>query len=114
MSNIPDSAVSAAFTPVQRTTSEALRARKVQSLKDSHHAEEVDELDDTAVNSVRDQQQRGGGRQSGRDQQEEAAQGEHVEIQALKEAPLTFTPVTPIPGRKGPPAPPRPQLDISA
>ena len=60
MSNIPSNAVAAAFLPVQRATHEPLRARQVQTQKNFHHAEEVDELDDTAVNSVADENQNRG------------------------------------------------------
>lgn len=52
MSLIPSTAVGAALTPAQRSTNELIRARKVQSAKDYHHSEEVEELDDTAVNSI--------------------------------------------------------------
>ena len=56
MSNIPSTAISNALMPVQLAAQESQRARKVQSDKNRHHSEEVEELDDTAVNSVNDQQ----------------------------------------------------------
>ena len=55
MSNIPSSAISNALTPVVRETNEAIRARNIQSQKNAHHSEDVNELDETAVNSVGDQ-----------------------------------------------------------
>jgi hypothetical protein len=103
MSNIPFSAIGAAFTPVQRSTNDILRARKVQSDKDSHHTEDVEELDDTAVNSVNDRQQ-GGRRQKNQDSRKEGEPEEKVDIAALNEAPR--------PERKSGKS--RPQLDISA
>lgn len=104
MSNIPFSAIGAAFSPVQRATNDLLRARRVQSEKDSHHTEDVEELDDTAVNSINDRQQ-GRGRQKNADSRGEGEPEEKVEIAAL-EAPL----------QKSAPKPTRParQLDISA
>src|SRR4051812_7043580 len=67
VSNIPSTAISAALTPIQREANHVLRARGVQLQKNQHHSEEVNELDDTAVNSVHDQQERqgGGGEQNG-------------------------------------------------
>jgi len=104
MSNIPFSAIGAAFTPVQRSTNDLIRARKVQSDKDSHHTEDVEEIDDTAVNSVNDQQQ-GGRHQKNPDGRKEGEPEEKVEIAALSES-------LPPPSRK--PAKSRSQLDISA
>src|SRR5512147_1151777 len=84
MSLIPSTAIGAAFTPVQRSTNDLIRARKVQSDKDYHHNEEVEELDDTAVNSVDDNQQ--GGQRRQRDGQPDAKKRheERVEIASLK------------------------------
>lgn len=86
VSNIPDGAISAAFLPVQRATNEQIRARQVQTQKNNHHTEDVEELDDTAVNSVHDQNQKQGreGKGGGKKKREE---GEHVEIEALKSQP---------------------------
>src|SRR4051812_18760762 len=85
MTLIPSSAITAAHLTVQRATNEQIRAQKVQSDKNSHHTEEVEELDDTAVNSVDDN------RQGRRDSKEEDASGEQdeerVEIESLKAAP---------------------------
>ena len=86
MSNIPFNAIGAAFTPVQRSTNDLLRARKVQSDKDSHHTEDVEELDDTAVNSVNDRQQ-GGRRQKNPDARKEGESEEKVDIATLSEPP---------------------------
>jgi hypothetical protein len=107
MSNIPTSAIGAALTPVQRSNNELLRARRVQLEKDSHHTEDVEELDETAVNAVNDQQQNGGG---GRQKEQERRRGEEerVEIAALTEQPAKAT------GRSGRARPTPPQLDISA
>jgi pyruvate-formate lyase len=105
MTNIPFIAIGAALTPVQRATNDSLRARKVQLAKDSHHTEDVEELDDTAVNSVNDQQEHGDGGGRQRDTLREREE-EKVEIQALGDLPKAAEQA----GR--PPA--RPQLDISA
>jgi hypothetical protein len=86
MSNIPFAAIGAAFTPVQRSTNDLLRARKVQSDKDSHHTEDVEELDVTAVNSVNDRQQ-GGRRQKNPEARQGEESEEKVEIAALHETP---------------------------
>ena len=104
MSNIPFAAIGAALTPVQRSTNDLLRARKVQSDKDSHHTEEVEELDDTAVNSVNERQQ-GGRRQRNPKARKEGESEEKVEIAALSESPPK---ATMRPGKA------RTQLDISA
>lgn len=104
MSMIPTGALGDALAPVQRSTHESLRARQVQLRKNSHHNQDVEELDDTAVNSVRDQNQRQG-RQSGGDQNAPRQTAERVEIEALD-------PSTPQPAPEQPPAPSH--LDISA
>ena len=101
MSNIPSTAIHAAFTPIQRASNELIRARKVQAEKASHRTEDVEELDDTAVSSV-DERKQGQGRQKDRGKRKE---GEKVEIAALTEAGLTAG--TKLSGRV-------PQLDISA
>jgi hypothetical protein len=81
MSIIPSSAVAAAFIPAQQATSELIRARNVQIQKDNHHHEEVDELDDTAVNSVNGQKQNKEKREGkGRKRPE----GERVDIESLE------------------------------
>ncbi|HVT79414.1 MAG TPA: hypothetical protein VHM90_02055 [Phycisphaerae bacterium] len=82
MSNIPNSAVSAALTPAQRAGNEIIRARKVQSQKNFHHQEEVEELDDTAVSSVTDEQE---ARERRERRGRRRAAGEQVEIESLKE-----------------------------
>ena len=81
LSNIPSSAIHAAFTPVQRASNELIRARKVQADKASHHTDDVEELDDTAVNSVNERKQ-GGGNQGDRGKRKEEPE-EKVEIANL-------------------------------
>ena len=106
MSMIPPNALSAAFTPVQRATNDLIDARKIQSQKDFHHTEEVEELDDTAVDSVSEERQEQGHqknpekRKRRRDEPEEK-----VEIAALSDAPVK----APRKAGKG-----VPRLDISA
>lgn len=85
MSLIPSTAVGAALTPAQRSSNELIRARKVQSAKDHHHSEEVEELDDTAVSSIDGNAEENEGRQaekkrSGRTKPDE----ERVDIESLK------------------------------
>jgi hypothetical protein len=86
MSLIPSTAIGAALVPVQRSTNEQMRARKVQSDKDYHHHQEVEELDDTAVNSVDDNTE--GGEKRRRDEEPARAKRdeERVEIASLKGA----------------------------
>jgi hypothetical protein len=84
MSNIPSTAIHAAFTPIQRATNDLLRARKVQADKQSHHAEDVEEIDDTAVSSVEERRE---GRQQGEKQKRPEDMEEKVEIAALTESP---------------------------
>ena len=85
MSLIPSTAVGAALIPAQRSTNELIRARKVQSAKDYHHNEEVEELDDTAVSSIDGNAEENEGRErekkrSGRAKPDE----ERVDIESLK------------------------------
>src|SRR5262249_37306146 len=98
-------ALGAALSPVTRSTNEQLRARRLQSDKNSHHSEDVEEIDDT-VNGVRDHsQERGGGRGGGGGQTRQGEEyGEKVEIVNLSE------PVKPGKSKNPPP----PLLDISA
>jgi len=113
VSNIPSTSISQALTPVARHTNDALRAKKVQSQKQSHHNEDVEELDDTAVNSVsEDSQQKGGNgkgknasKQSGEDA--EAAAEDRVDVQSLPASAL------PSPLKQKPKLN-LPRLDISA
>ena len=106
MSFIPFNAVSGAATPIQRSTNDLVSARRVQSQKDSHHSEEVDELDDTAVNSVRDQRQRQGqGKDQDKKERSPDEPEEKVEITTLHETP---------PKLASKPAKTRSVLDISA
>jgi hypothetical protein len=103
VSNIPSNAISGALTPIQRASNEAVRARQIQSAKNFHHSEEVDELDDTAVNSVSDQSGGNAGRQNKR--KKDDGTEEHVDIEALTDIPLA--------PRQDEAAPPS-RLDISA
>ena len=96
MSLIPNSAISAALTPVQRETHDQIQARRVQSRKNFHHAEEVDELDETAVNSVRDDKQQQS-HEKNPEKREEDETEEKVEIKALGEAPQHLTHKQPLP-----------------
>jgi len=81
VSNIPFTAISAALDPVQRQTNESLRAHRVQSQKNIHHNEDVEELDDAAVNSIHDQSQK----ESSQEQEEEEGEArEKVDIESLK------------------------------
>ncbi len=102
MSNIPSSAITAAFFPVQQATNEMVRARQVQLRKDDHHHEDVEELDDTGVDSVSDERQEKEKRErKGR----KRPQGEKVEIESLKDGPPS-----PVEKAAAPPG----HLDISA
>ena len=74
-----------ALSPVQRANNDAIQARRVQSAKNFHHAEEVDELDETAVNSVRDDKQQEGHEKNPEKRDEDETE-EKVEIEALGEA----------------------------
>src|SRR5277367_5346895 len=90
VSNIPANAISAALTPVQRQSNDAMRARQAQAAKNLHHAEDVQELDDTGVDSIRDEAQGRGGQQDGEGEQEAAE--DKVEIEALKTNGARVTP----------------------
>jgi hypothetical protein len=106
VSNIPSAAVSQALTPLARATHEAARARQVQSRKNFHHTEDVEELDDTAVNSVRDDAQKRQNKDSEGRQRQDTGPEEHLDLQSLPVRPRT---------RAAPPmAPPTTHLDISA
>jgi hypothetical protein len=110
MTNIPFNAIGAALSPVQRSNNELVHARRVQSDKNSHHTEDVEELDETAVNAVDDQQQRGGGREKNRDPRHSHDEPEErVEIASLPD--VSGKPVSRTPSK---PAEPPPSLDISA
>ena len=106
MSFIPFNAIAGGLSPVNRSSNEQLAARKVQGQKNSHHHEEVDELDDAGVSSVHDQQPREGrGKNPDKRKQNGEELEEKVEIAALSEVPAAVT-------RK--PAKPVRGLDISA
>ncbi|MGN6368531.1 MAG: hypothetical protein ACTHN5_09745 [Phycisphaerae bacterium] len=106
MTQIPATSLSASLTPVQRQQNDSLRARQVQSAKALHHNEDVEELDDTGVDSIRDDGQGGGHQQQQENAREQAE--DKVEIQNLDAAP----PAPPKPSH--PLAVPLPSLDISA
>ena len=87
MSLIPSTAIGASLVPVQHSNNELIRARRVQTDKDYHHSEEVEELDDTAVNSIDDNPD--GGEKQEREEERPAHQKrdeERVEIASLKGA----------------------------
>ena len=84
MSNIPSTAIHAVVTPMQRATNEMLRARKVQADKASHHLVDVEEIDDTAVNSVDERRQNQHEKREKKDREEELK--EKVEIAALSDS----------------------------
>jgi hypothetical protein len=85
MSLIPNNAISSVLTPVQRANNDLIIARKVQTEKNFHHAEEVDELDETAVNSVRDDKQQEGHEKNPEKRDDDETE-EKVEIEALGDA----------------------------
>jgi hypothetical protein len=87
MSLIPSSAIGAAFVAVQRSANELARARKLQSDKDNHHHQEVEELDETAVNSVDDNSEGNENRRREEGAPRKRAGDERVEIAYLKEVP---------------------------
>lgn len=102
MSHIPSSAVSSALTPISRQTNDAARARKLQQQKNAHHAEDIEELNDSGVDSVDDRRQEKNKREQ---QQEKRSLEEKVDIASLKKG-ATLA--------KKPPATKTAQLDISA
>jgi len=89
MSLIPSTAIGAALTPVQRSANDLLRARRVQSAKDNHHAEEVEEIDDTAVNSIHDSARERGGRGQEEKPARKKSDEERVDIASLEGVPRT-------------------------
>ena len=109
MTQIPANALSSSLTPLQRQQNDALRARQVQSAKAAHHNEDVEELDDTGVDSIRDEGQNGGNQQQSDENPREEAE-DKVEIQNLDAAP--GTPVAPRLTKAAPS--PISHLDISA
>jgi hypothetical protein len=109
VTQIPASALSSSLTPLQRQQNDALRARQVQSAKAARHNEDVEELDDTGVDSIRDEQQNGGNQQQFDDNPRKEAE-DKVEIQNLE-----IAPVTPLaPRLTKPPSSQISHLDISA
>jgi hypothetical protein len=109
MSNIPFNAIGAALSPVQSANNELARARKVQSDKNSRHTDDVEELDETAVNSVNDQQQRGDDRQKDDHPRGQDEPEEKVEITSLPELTAKAAPQA-----SANPGEPPSSLDISA
>lgn len=110
MSNIPYNAVSAALTPLQQQTNEAIRARKAQLQKNLHHVEDIQELEEAGVDAIHDQDQREGQPQ---EEQPEERREDRVEIHALESAAEPAPRAEPMPG-PGALTPPPPRLDISA
>lgn len=55
MAQIPSSAISAAVSTAQRTTTDSLHARRTQALKTQHHTEDVAELEEGAITAVNDE-----------------------------------------------------------
>ena len=108
MTQIPASALSSSLTPLQRQQNDALRARQVQSAKAARHNEDVEELDDTGVDSIRDEQSGGNQQQHDGNPRQEAE--DKVDIENLAPAILNTPPA------KSPlaVAPQLPRLDISA
>ncbi|MCL2645485.1 MAG: hypothetical protein FWD61_00600 [Phycisphaerales bacterium] len=96
MANIPSNAVSASLDAILRPANDSLHARQMQALKNTHHHEDVEELDDSAVDSIRDQAQ-----QHHKQDQEETDEGgggeEKLDIQSLKnqQQPPKSEPATP-------------------
>lgn len=91
MSNIPSTAVSQALMPLARATQEDARARQVQSQKNFHHTEDVEELDDTALTSVRDDAQNRQGKDTEQHQRDEEVLKERLDLQSLPTPPSTAT-----------------------
>jgi hypothetical protein len=106
VTQIPATSISDSLRPLQRQQNDAIRARQVQSAKALHHNEDVDELDDTGVDSVRDDGQNRGKQQEQENPREQAE--DKVEIQNLDPAPAAA------PKKANPIAIPLPSLDISA
>ncbi|HUO06750.1 MAG TPA: hypothetical protein VM008_00315 [Phycisphaerae bacterium] len=90
MTQIPSNAISAALTPIQRQQHDAIRARQIQFAKILQHAEEVNELDDTGVDSIRDEQGRNNQQQSDDHPRHEAE--DKVEIDNLNPSASPSTP----------------------
>jgi hypothetical protein len=87
VSNIPSTAITNALAPVERQANESLRARKIQAQKNIHHTQDVEELDDTAVDSIHD---RGGQSQKNPRHDSNPNQDqphEKVDIESLKSVP---------------------------
>lgn len=107
MSILPSNALSHALAPLASASHEAARARLIQSQKNSHHSEDVEELDDTAVNSVRDESQGRHNRQDSQQNEDHPPPSEeHLDLQSLAPPPPSTPP------QSSPPT--LPHLDISA
>jgi len=90
MANIPSTAISASLDAIQRPANASHHARQIQALKNTHHQEEVQELDDSAVDSIRDQaqQHQEQDREMGRKGEgERGGAEEKLDIQSLKDQP---------------------------
>jgi hypothetical protein len=84
VSHIPSAAVSSSLTPISRQTNDAVRARQVQMQKNAHHAEDIEELNDSGVDSINDHPQQKEKRDQPEGEGEEQALEEKVEIASLK------------------------------
>ncbi len=88
MSNfIPPAAISAATNSVVRPMNDAAYARKVQTQKSAHHAEDVEDVDEGGVDAVKNDTQGGG--QGADGQAEKKDTEDQVEIASLGAAPPT-------------------------
>jgi hypothetical protein len=111
VSILPSNALSHALTPLTGASQEAARARHVQALKNSHHSEDVEALDDTAVDSVRDESQGRGNRQD--QQKRDDTPEERLDLQSLAPPPPSTAVPAPPPSRT-PDGATASHLDISA
>jgi hypothetical protein len=106
VSLIPNTALSSALSPIERQTNDSLRARKIQIQKNAHHAEDVQELNDTGVDSIGDHPQEK--KRDDKDQPDpEARHKEKVDIASLKAGAVEISAKTATAAVK-------PHLDISA
>ena len=90
----------AATTPIVRQTNDAARARQLQLKKNAQHAEEIEDLDEQGVDTIRDEHQ---GTGDNPEPEHHKPKSDQVEIASLSEMPLPPTSL-------GAP----PHLDISA
>lgn len=105
MSLIPQNAVGLALTALQRPQNDAAVARRAQLQKRLHHAEDINELDDTAVDTISDNSDN----DSHEQQQEEPARHQAEDLVEITSLAASAHPIPPT-------APPSSisSLDISA